>query len=99
MQAHANSDGTPYITDSQGNIIDDRHDPLYCTLHANDANTNTHCHDTYNRPDDHAWSEQEVTQITSWRSDSNGLATSTTTYHYRLAAYGSSSGSRRHILP
>src|SRR5260370_30305126 len=41
MQAHANSDGTPYITDSQGNIIDDRHDPLNCTLHANEHSTNT----------------------------------------------------------
>jgi len=100
-QAHANTDGTPYITDGQGNIIDDRHDPLYCTLHDTDPNQNNRCHDNYNRPDDRAWSVEVVTQLTSWGKDSsaNTLAPATTTYNYRLAADGTYSGSGRYCYP
>ena len=98
-EAHANTDGTPYVTDSNGNIIDDRHDALYCTLHANDSNQNTTCHDNYNRPDDRAWSVQVVTQITSWGKDSSVLGQTTTTYTYRVGAYGTYSGSGRYCYP
>ncbi len=75
-----------------GNIIDDRHDALYCTLHANDSDTTKRCTGNYGNPDDHAWSVQVVTQITSWGSDSSALAPTTTTYHYRLASYGDYNG-------
>ena len=85
LEAHANSDGTGYVTDSQGNIIDDRHDPFFCTLHANQGCTAL---DGLGSPDDLAWSEQAVTQITAWGSDSSALAASTTSYHYRLASFG-----------
>ncbi len=88
MEAFANTHGTPYITDGGGNIIDDRHDPLYCSLHASD------CNGHYDNPDDHAWSVQVVTSITSWGKDSSAstLAPATTTYHYRLEAKGTYDG-------
>ncbi len=98
-EAHANTDGTPYITDGGGNIIDDRHNALYCTLHAGDPSESTRCHDNYNRPDDRAWSVQVVTQLTSWGKDSSALAPSTTTYNYRLEADGTYSGSGRYCYP
>ncbi len=96
LEAHANTDGTPYITDIYGNIIDDRHDALYCTIHANDSHS---CSGTYNRPDDRAWSVQVVTQITSWGSDSSALGPTTTTYNYRVGAYGTYSGSGPYCYP
>lgn len=70
------------MTDSQGNIIDDRHDPFFCTLHGNLGCTAAY---GLGSPDDLAWSEQVVTQITSWGSGSSALSPSTTSYHYRLA--------------
>ncbi len=92
MEAFNNTHGTPYVTDSGGTIIDDRHDPLYCTLHANDSDTSKRCQGHYDHPNDHAWSVQVVTQITSWGSDSSALLPTTTTYHYRLGAYGTYNG-------
>jgi len=71
----------------------------YCTIHANDANQNNRCHDNYNRPDDRAWSMQVVTKITSWGSDSSALGPTTTTYNYRVGAYGTYSGSGRYCYP
>jgi len=96
LEAHANSDGAGYVTDSQGNIIDDRHDPFFCTLHANLGCT-PFAGDS--SPDDLAWSEQAVTQITSWGSDSSALSPSTTSYHYRLATFGVYNGSSSLCYP
>ncbi len=92
MEAFNNTHGTPYVTDSQGNIIDDRHNPLYCTIHANDSDTSKRCQGHYDHPNDHAWSVQVVTQITSWGADSSALLPTKTTYHYRLGAYGTYNG-------
>jgi YD repeat-containing protein len=89
LEAHANSDGTGYITDSQGNIIDDRHDPFFCTLHNNQGCFGS---DGFGSPDDETWSEQAVTQISSWSADSSGLSVSTSSYHYRLATFGTDNG-------
>src|SRR6266571_4191401 len=80
--AHSNTHGTPNATDG-----DDRYDPLYCSLH-------TDCTGNYAPPDDHAWSVQVVTSITTSGKDSSAstLALAKTTYNYRLAKTGTYSG-------
>lgn len=78
--AHANMNGTPDDTDSNGNVIDDRYDPLFCTTH-------TTCTGNYAYPDDYSWSMQVVTQISALGTDSSGNTTvATTQYAYDLAA-------------
>ncbi len=87
-RAYNNTHGTPTLTDSQGNITDDRFDPLYCTNHWNDCSINYN--KVYAHPDDHAWSMQVVTQITSWGKDTGNfeLQPATISYSYRLAQTG-----------
>ncbi|MHB8598471.1 MAG: RHS repeat-associated core domain-containing protein [Ktedonobacteraceae bacterium] len=84
--AYNNSHGTPAIKNQQGTIIDDRYDPLYCTLHASDCGSGTH----YDHPEDQVWSVQVVTQIAAIGADSSASSRFTetpaiTTYAYRLA--------------
>ncbi len=84
--AYNNSHGTPAIENGQGQITDDRYDPLYCTKHASDCGSGTH----YDHPDDQVWSVQVVTQIASIGTDSSSSSRFTetpaiTTYAYRLA--------------
>lgn len=89
LTAYSNTHGTPYINNSDG-TWDDRHDPLYCTIHANDPNPSNRCQGNYHDPNDHAWSVQVVTQTKTWGKDSGNsqLLPATTTYNYGLAAYG-----------
>ncbi len=77
-EAFNNTHGTPA---SNG---DNRYDPLYCPTYGGCDSS------PYNHPDDQAWSEQVVTQITARGTDSSssGLALATTTYHYRLTKIG-----------
>ncbi len=76
--------GTPY----DPNTKDNRYDPLYCTIHAGgdpSLDCNTSQNSQFNYPDDHAWTVQVVTQITSLSADSDSLSAATTTYKYLLA--------------
>ncbi|HLG76860.1 MAG TPA: hypothetical protein VKX46_10620, partial [Ktedonobacteraceae bacterium] len=41
--AAGNMAGTPYTTDSQGNVTDDRFDPLYCVNQANNSDPTKQC--------------------------------------------------------
>ncbi len=86
--AYANTNGTPYITDSSDNVTDDRHDPLFCTNHA------SLCVGSYATPAAYAWSVQVVTQIQNRGADSTDstIATPTTTYNYWLASVSSNAG-------
>ncbi len=89
--AYSNTEGTPYVTDGSGNVIDDRHDPLYCTKHANDTDTTKRCSTfSLHHPDDQTWSVQVVTQIKTWGVDSTATALqpAVTSYAYKLAATG-----------
>jgi hypothetical protein len=78
-----NTHGTPNTTNGQGQILDDRHDPLYCTLY-------TTCTGSYAHPDDKAWSVQVVTAIQNLGSDSSALTGAKTSYQYQLPVTGSS---------
>ncbi|MGH2496470.1 MAG: RHS repeat-associated core domain-containing protein [Ktedonobacteraceae bacterium] len=81
--AYNNTNGTPNRTDSHGNIIDDRHDPLYCFTYATD------CSGNYAHPDQQAWSIQVATQIQASGKDSSALTSfATTKYSYTLAITG-----------
>ena len=83
--AYANMDGTPYLADGQGNLIDDRYDPLYCTYNANNSDPSKQCSGVYGNPQDYSWSLQIVTQIAALGTDSTGNPTrATTQYGYSL---------------
>ncbi len=83
-RAYNNTHGTPY-DDQNG---DNRYDALFCSIHAFDQYT---CNSgSFQYPDDHAWTNQVVTQITAIGADSSALGPATTTYTYRLAKTGSS---------
>ncbi|HEU5376574.1 MAG TPA: RHS repeat-associated core domain-containing protein [Ktedonobacteraceae bacterium] len=75
-----NTHGTPNVTNTQGQVIDDRHDPLFC-------DTYTTCTGTYGYPNDRVWTVQVVTQIQNWGIDSSvsSLHPATTTYAYQMA--------------
>jgi hypothetical protein len=85
--AYNNSDGTPTIENGQQQVTDDRFDALYCSSNANNPNTSLRCFQgNYQHPDDHAWSVQVVTSVTSSGKDSSALGQAVTTYnYYRLA--------------
>ncbi len=87
--AYNNTHGTPSVKNGSGSITDDRYDALFCTVHANDSYS---CNvSPYAHPDDHAWSQQVVTSITSSGKDSSAsnLSPAKTTYsYYRLAKTG-----------
>jgi RHS repeat-associated protein len=85
--AHANMNGTPYLTDSQGNVTDDRFDPLYCTLNKNNSDPSKQCTGNYANYDDYSWGLEVVTQISALGTDSSGNTTvATTNYAYALTA-------------
>ncbi len=88
--AYSNTNGTPYVTDSNGVIIDDRHDPFYCTNHANDSDQSKRCTGNYEHPDDQTWSVQVVTNRTSLGKDSSdpNLQPATYNYTYTLGVWG-----------
>ncbi len=88
--AYSNTNGTPYVTDSNGVITDDRHDPFYCTTHANDTDTSKRCTGDYAHPDERSWSVQVVTVRSAVAKDSGatGLQPATYNYTYTLGAYG-----------
>ena len=92
--AYSNSDGTPTI-ESGSTVTDDRFDALYCSSNANNPNTSLRCFQgNFLHPDDHAWSVQVVTSVTSSGKDSSALSAATTTYnYYRLTQTGTYSGS------
>jgi hypothetical protein len=80
--AYANMQGTPYTTDSDGNVIDDRYDPLYCYYNADDSDTSKQCTGSlYGNPNEMSWSVQVVTQISALGTDSSGDTTLATTYY------------------
>ncbi len=93
--AYNNTDGTPTIENGQGQVTDDRFDALYCSSNANNSNTSLRCFQgNFLHPDDHAWSVQVVTSITSSGKDSSALSAATTTFnYYRLVQTGTYSGS------
>lgn len=81
QRAYNNTHGTPNAPS------DDRHDPLYCAIHAFDQYT---CNaGVYQYPDDHAWTEQVVTSVTAFGKDSDSLSPAATNYSYRLHITGS----------
>lgn len=88
--AYNNTHGTPYKTDGNNNIIDDRHDPVYCFSYPSD------CTGNYSFPDDHVWSTQVVTQIASLGKDSSAtqLHPGVTNYYYNLATTGAYDGNQ-----
>ena len=99
QRAYSNTDGTPTLVNGQGQITDDRYDALYCTVHSSDCSTGSYS-GHYAHPDDHAWSAQVVTSITSSGKDSSTLSQATTTYsYYRLAYTGTYSGSGAWCFP
>ncbi len=80
--ASANMQGTPYTTDSDGNLTDDRYDPLYCYYNADDSDTSKQCTGSlYGNPNEMSWSVQVVTQIAALGTDSSGDTTLATTYY------------------
>lgn len=94
--AHNNSDGTPSILNG-GQVTDDRYDALYCT---NNTSPPNNCTGHYSQPDDHAWSVQVVTSMTSWGADSSSVSAATTTYtYYRLAKTGTYNSSEPWCYP
>lgn len=82
LTAYSNMHGTPFIADSNGNILDDRHHALYRTLHASDSDTSKRCTGQYAHPDDHAWSVQVVRDRTALGKDSSSSALSPAHYFY-----------------
>jgi hypothetical protein len=67
-----------------------------------DPDLTLRCTGNYAHPDDHAWSEQVVTQIQAWSQDSSSsaLQRATTTFgYYRLAQTGTYSGSGAWCYP
>jgi RHS repeat-associated protein len=89
--AYSNTDGTPDDTTGQG-TIDGRYDPLHCaTWHD--------CTDNYAHPDNHAWSEEVVTSLSTLGSDSSALAVATTTYNYLLAKTGTYQSGSAYCYP
>ncbi|HVU67377.1 MAG TPA: SpvB/TcaC N-terminal domain-containing protein, partial [Ktedonobacteraceae bacterium] len=81
--AYANMAGTPYQTDDDGDVTDDRFDPFYCDLY-------TDCTGVYAHPDTDSWSVQTVTQVSALGTDSSGNTTvATTTYAYDLTPMAS----------
>ncbi len=82
--AYSNTHGTPYVVN--GSTVDDRHDPLYCWVHRNDASA-SQCVGAFLHPEERAWSQQVVTQMRTWGTDSSATALqpAVTTYSYRLA--------------
>jgi RHS repeat-associated protein len=90
QMAYSNTHGTPYVTDSNGVIIDDRHDPFYCTNHKNDTNTSKQCTGNYAHPDDHSWTVQVVTNREALGKDSGdpNLQHATYNYTYTLGVWG-----------
>lgn len=89
-RAYGNTHGTPYDPGTgSGTVgyVDNRYDPTYCTTHAGDSNSQLDCNTSgsaFNYPDDRAWTNQVVTQITTVGSDSSTLPEATTTYTYQL---------------
>lgn len=82
--AFGNTHGTPDVTNSQGQVVDDRFDPLFCSTYST-------CTGAYLHPEDYSWSQQVVTQISALGTDSSGNSTAaTTTYQYALTAVASS---------
>jgi RHS repeat-associated protein len=77
-RAYNNSHGTPY----NPNTGDNRLDPLYCSL--NPLGSQYDCSGSWAYPDDQAWTEQVVTQITTFSVDSSSMSQATTTYEYVL---------------
>lgn len=88
--AFSNTHGTPYVTDSNGVVIDDRHDPFYCANHANDSDHSKRCSGNYAHPDDQTWSVQVVTNRESLGKDSSdpNLQPATYNYTYTLGVWG-----------
>jgi YD repeat-containing protein len=83
--AYGNMDGTPVAKDGQGNIVDDRFDPLFCFLY-------TTCTGVYAHPDDDSWSTQVVIEIDALGTDSSGDTTvAATHYAYDLKSVASTS--------
>lgn len=91
MSAENNTHGTPYVVNADGSV-DDRHNPFYCTVHANDSSDATQCKGNYDHPDERAWSNQVVTQtqIVGTDSSASALTPATTTYTYQLGVVDSS---------
>ena len=84
--AHNNTHGTPSVKNGSGNITDDRYDALFCTVHANDG---YNCNNApYASPDEHAWSQQVVTSITSSGKDSSASSLSAGQDHLQLLPPG-----------
>ncbi|HEX7733346.1 MAG TPA: RHS repeat-associated core domain-containing protein, partial [Ktedonobacteraceae bacterium] len=80
---YGNMDGTPIVTDSQGNITDDRFDPQFCFQH-------TTCTGVYAHPDDDNWSVQIVVEVDALGTDSSGNpSVAKTQYAYDLKAVAS----------
>jgi RHS repeat-associated protein len=80
--ASANMQGTPYTTDSSGDVSDDRYDPLYCYYNSGDSDTSKRCTGSlYGNPNEMSWSVQVVTQISAMGTDSSGDTTLATTYY------------------
>ena len=88
--AYSNTHGTPYVTDSNGVVTDDRHDPFYCTNHANDSDQSKRCSGNYAHPDDETWSVQVVTNREALGKDSSdpNLQPATYNYTYRSRVFG-----------
>lgn len=85
LAGYGNTNGTPDVTDSSGNVMDDRFDPFFCPQNP------TLCTGVYAHPEDYSWSVQMVSQITALGTDSGGsnhqlgtLDVATTTYDYSL---------------
>lgn len=81
---YSNTNGTPDVTDSSGNVITDRFNPFFCTEHA------SLCVGAYAHPEDYSWGLQLVSQIAALGTDSGGTthvgqpSVATTVYHYGL---------------
>ena len=72
----------PIPPTANGNLTDDRYDPLYCANNASNSDTSKRCTgSTYGYPNEMSWSVQVVTQIAALGSDSSGDAIQATTYY------------------
>ncbi|MBA2284201.1 MAG: hypothetical protein H0W02_01825 [Ktedonobacteraceae bacterium] len=78
--AHNNTHGTS----RDSSTGDNRYDPFYCNTHS--------CEDSFNNPDDRAWSIHVVTSLTMVGKDSSAsdITVAATTYHYQLTRVGGS---------
>lgn len=86
-EAYGNTHGTPYVTDGNGNVTDDRLDPFYCP---NNPDTSKRCTGVYAHQEEKAWTSQVVTKIQALGTDSSDpTIPPTTTYNYSLATTGS----------